>query len=171
MEDFWSTYNYMVRPNDLPNTTDYHLFRSGIKPTWEDSNNSRGGKFILRLRKGLASNYFENLIFAIIGETLAPGHEEDVCGVVMSVRLSEDILSVWNRESNNRDARDKIGEGIRKVLQLPGFATMVSFLFFYFICWGGDFAHLEHPSMPFETPIHAREKRGDIVGLCLLGTL
>jgi Eukaryotic initiation factor 4E len=36
VEEFWRTYDFLKRPNDLPTTTDYHFFRSGIKPTWED---------------------------------------------------------------------------------------------------------------------------------------
>ena len=59
VEGFWETYNYLVRPNDLPSATDYHFFREGIKPTWEDPSNSRGGKWIVRLRKGLSSRYWE----------------------------------------------------------------------------------------------------------------
>ena len=35
IEQFWSVYNHMVRPNDLPNTADYHMFKKGIKPMWE----------------------------------------------------------------------------------------------------------------------------------------
>ena len=27
VEQMWRVYNHMVRPNDLPNTTDYHLFK------------------------------------------------------------------------------------------------------------------------------------------------
>jgi len=57
VEEFWTTYDFMVRPNDLSNTTDYHMFRSGIKPTWEDPNNAKGGKWIVRLKKGLSSQY------------------------------------------------------------------------------------------------------------------
>ena len=37
VEEFWRYYNHMVRPNDLPNTSDYHLFKAGIKPMWEAS--------------------------------------------------------------------------------------------------------------------------------------
>ena len=55
MEEFWSCYDFLVRPDNLPTTTDYHFFHEGIKPTWEDPNNARGGKWIVRLRKGLAS--------------------------------------------------------------------------------------------------------------------
>ena len=55
VEEFWETYDFLNRPNDLPTTTDYHFFRDGIKPTWEDPGNAKGGKWIIRLPKGLAS--------------------------------------------------------------------------------------------------------------------
>ena len=29
VEGFWQMYNHLVRPNDVPHTTDYHLFREG----------------------------------------------------------------------------------------------------------------------------------------------
>jgi hypothetical protein len=35
LEGFWKYYNHLVRPHDLPNTSDYHLFKEGIKPMWE----------------------------------------------------------------------------------------------------------------------------------------
>ncbi len=35
IEGFWKYYNHLVRPHDLPNTSDYHLFKEGIKPMWE----------------------------------------------------------------------------------------------------------------------------------------
>lgn len=35
VQDFWDFYVHLVRPNDLPNTSDYHLFKDGIKPMWE----------------------------------------------------------------------------------------------------------------------------------------
>ena len=52
VEDFWSVYDYLKRPSDLPTTTDYHFFRSHIKPTWEDKSNEKGGKWIVGLPKG-----------------------------------------------------------------------------------------------------------------------
>jgi Eukaryotic initiation factor 4E len=36
VQEFWNIYDFLKRPNDLPTTTDYHFFREGIKPTWED---------------------------------------------------------------------------------------------------------------------------------------
>ena len=52
----------MIRANDLPHTSDYHLFKKGIKPMWEDDANRWGGKWIVRLKKGLASRYWEDLV-------------------------------------------------------------------------------------------------------------
>jgi translation initiation factor 4E len=67
IEHFWRIYNHLIRPNDFKTTTDYHLFKDGIKPTWEDPQNQKGGKWMVRLKKGLASRYWEDLILAIIG--------------------------------------------------------------------------------------------------------
>jgi hypothetical protein len=34
VEEFWQTYDYIKRPDNLPAITDLHIFRGGIKPTW-----------------------------------------------------------------------------------------------------------------------------------------
>jgi translation initiation factor 4E len=96
----------MIRTNDMKTTTDYHLFKNGIKPTWEDAQNEKGGKWMIRLKKGLSSRYWEEILIAIIGEQFDVGNE--ICGAVVSVRAAEDILSVWNRNSENTEAKNKI---------------------------------------------------------------
>jgi translation initiation factor 4E len=123
VEDFWGTYNFLMRPDALPNTSDYHLFREGVTPTWEDSANAKGGKWIVRLRKGLASRYWEEIVLAIIGEQLDSSGSE-VCGAVMSIRHSEDLISVWNRSADNAEVTGKIRDNIKKILHLPGYANM-----------------------------------------------
>eukprot|EP00546_Thalassionema_frauenfeldii_P009661 CAMPEP_0178914284 /NCGR_PEP_ID=MMETSP0786-20121207/11339_1 /TAXON_ID=186022 /ORGANISM="Thalassionema frauenfeldii, Strain CCMP 1798" /LENGTH=235 /DNA_ID=CAMNT_0020587173 /DNA_START=190 /DNA_END=897 /DNA_ORIENTATION=+ len=124
VEEFWSTYNYLVRPNDLPTTTDYHLFRSGIKPTWEDPSNVKGGKWIVRLKKGLASRYWEESMLALIGCQFTGVPEGEICGVVVSIRYSEDILGIWNKTAHDRELTERIREAIKKILQLPPHAHM-----------------------------------------------
>jgi len=52
VEDFWAYYNHLVRPNDLPTSIDYQLFREGVSPLWEDPVNKNGGKWVVRLKKG-----------------------------------------------------------------------------------------------------------------------
>lgn len=124
VESFWSVYDYLVRPNDLPNTTDYHFFREGIKPTWEDPWNAKGGKWIVRLKKGLVSRYWEEIILALIGCQFTGLHPEEVCGVVVSIRYSEDIISVWNKTSSNTEITQKLRDHIKRILQLPSFVHM-----------------------------------------------
>ncbi|RHZ30277.1 hypothetical protein DYB31_004388, partial [Aphanomyces astaci] len=96
VQGFWRVYNHLIRPNDLPNTTDYHLFKAGIKPMWE--------------------------VLAIVGEQFDVGNE--ICGAVMSIRYNEDIISLWNRNADNSEACYRIRDTMRKLLNLPQFVSL-----------------------------------------------
>ncbi|KAL3921635.1 MAG: hypothetical protein SGILL_002645 [Bacillariaceae sp.] len=124
VEEFWETYNYLKRPNDLASTTDYHVFREGVKPTWEDSANEKGGKWILRLPKGLASRYWEEVVLALIGGQFQGVPDGEITGLVISIRYSEDILGVWNRNARDEAMVERLRDAIKKVLQLPSFASL-----------------------------------------------
>lgn len=84
---------------------------------WEDEANSSGGKWIVRLRKGLASRCWENLILAILGEQFMVNDE--ICGAVVSVRYQEDIISVWNRTASDQTTTTRIRDTLKRVLNLP----------------------------------------------------
>jgi translation initiation factor 4E len=78
VEEFWACYSHLVRPNELVSPSDYHLFkyvikhkrnsvcvfflfllfRQGISPLWEDESNQKGGKWMVRLRKGVKAETF-----------------------------------------------------------------------------------------------------------------
>ncbi|KAI9264422.1 translation initiation factor eIF 4e-like domain-containing protein [Sporodiniella umbellata] len=117
VEEFWAVYSHLRRPSDLPNISDYHLFKQGVRPVWEDDVNINGGKWIVRIKKGLASRYWELLVLAIIGNQFDVGNE--ICGAVLSIRGSEDIISVWNRTSSNGKINLKIRDTIKRHLSLP----------------------------------------------------
>lgn len=116
VEDFLTVYRHLKRPSSLPAVSDYHIFKNGIRPVWEDDENRKGGKWIVRMKKGLADRYWEDLIFAIIGEQFAEASEE-VCGIVLSVRNGEDILSIWTRNDGGRVL--KIRETMKRILGFP----------------------------------------------------
>lgn len=117
VEQFWSYYCHLVRPCELTGHSDFHLFKDGIKPMWEDDANRWGGKWIVRLRKGLASRCWENLILAMLGEQFMVG--EEICGAVVSIRFAEDIISVWNRMASDQATTTRIRDTLRRVLNLP----------------------------------------------------
>ena len=104
VEAFWTVYTHLKRPSTLPSVSDYHIFRKGIRPVWEDEENKRGGKWIVRLKKGVADRYWEDLLLIIVGDQFAEAGEE-VCGAVLSVRSGEDVLSVWTRIDGGRNIK------------------------------------------------------------------
>jgi len=116
-EQFWNIYSHLVRPGELSSHSDLHVFKDGIKPMWEDEANRFGGKWIVRLRKGLSQRCWENLLMAMLGEQFMVG--EEVCGAVCSVRFNEDILSIWNRTANDTAITNRIRDTFRRVLNLP----------------------------------------------------
>ncbi|KAI9047310.1 hypothetical protein LZ554_008757 [Drepanopeziza brunnea f. sp. 'monogermtubi'] len=116
MEEFFTLYSHLKRPSTLPLVSDYHIFKKGIRPVWEDEENKKGGKWIVRLKKGVADRYWEDLLFALIGDQFAEASEE-VCGAVLSVRNGEDILSIWARNDGGRVLR--IRETMKRILSFP----------------------------------------------------
>ena len=110
VESFWAVYTHLKHPSLLPTVSDYHIFKKGIRPVWEDEANKRGGKWIVRLKKGVADRYWEDLLLAMAGDQFAEAGDE-VCGAVLSVRGGEDVLSVWTRIDGGRNIK------IRYVLQ------------------------------------------------------
>ena len=106
IQDFFILYKHLKRPSTLPLVTDYNLFKDGIRPVWEDADNKSGGKWIVRLRKGVADRYWEDLLFGMIGDQFAEVGEE-ICGAVLSMRNGEDILSIWTRNTGGRVLRIK----------------------------------------------------------------
>ncbi|GJJ69518.1 translation initiation factor 4E [Entomortierella parvispora] len=122
VEDFWAVYSHLRRPHELPHVSDYHLFKQGVRPVWEDATNINGGKWIVRLKKGLASRYWENLVMAVIGDQFDVGTE--ICGAVLSIRGGEDILSLWNQSAHEGRINLKIRDTMKRVLNLPADTIM-----------------------------------------------
>ncbi|EDQ88751.1 uncharacterized protein MONBRDRAFT_32697 [Monosiga brevicollis MX1] len=117
VKEFWNVYSFLQRPSELP-ICDLMLFRDGIRPVWEDDKNKSGGRWSLHLKKGIqaSSRAWENLLLAIIGDQFT--HSEEVCGVVLKIRQSDDSLCLWNRTASDAETRTTIGKDLRKVLRL-----------------------------------------------------
>ena len=122
VEEFWRCYSHLSRANDLVSPSDYHLFKEGISPLWEDEANQKGGKWMVRLPKGLASEKWEALILALVGDQMDIG--EEICGAVASIRYQEDIIAVWNRDAADEEKKGKICEAMRQALDLSETAVL-----------------------------------------------
>lgn len=123
VEDFWCYYNNMRKPSGLESNANYHIFKSGVKPMWEDPANIKGGKWILQLKgsnKEKLNDYWETIVLSIIGEMLLPDeHGDEICGAVMSKRKTGDRIAVWNRHKNQKDLILAMGRKIKELLSTP----------------------------------------------------
>merc|ERR1719313_2068046 len=89
---------------------------------WEEF--PEGGCWIIRIKRkaslvqanvGYVNAMWESLLFACIGEAF---EMPAVVGCVLSTRLKDDVLSVWNFSNAGNDSRFRIGERLKEILDL-----------------------------------------------------
>ena len=116
-EEFWGIYQHMKRPDALPRGCEFFLFKKGIKPLWEDMANVGGGRFYLSMKKSNVTNkVWEDLLIATI--LLRKEDFNGINGVVLNVRTSEVIMSIWTKSLTDEEIQ-KIKTWLKEVLDLP----------------------------------------------------
>jgi translation initiation factor 4E len=130
VEGFWQVFHHVLLPSQLEMGANYHLFKSGIKPTWEDSSNAEGGKWAVRFtnrEKGHVDYYWLNIAMAVIGETIDEGDE--ICGAVFSKRKGGDRIAIWIRSKDKEAELMRIGQRIKTALMdgIPGISLSLAF--------------------------------------------
>jgi translation initiation factor 4E len=115
VEDFWLHYCHARRPTEPAQAyIAHHCFRDGVDPFWEHPANARGGRWIVRLRKGAAARAWECALLALVGDEYNLGDE--LCGVVLAKkRHGDDALSFWVRASS-KDATAHVRDAIKRLL-------------------------------------------------------
>ncbi|PNX81093.1 eukaryotic translation initiation factor 4e-2-like protein, partial [Trifolium pratense] len=99
-----SLHDQIFKPSKLPGNADFHLFKDGIEPKWEDPECANGGKWTLTSKgKGNLDTTWLETLMALIGEQF--GDSEDICGVVVSVRQWQDKLSLWTKTAANESVQ------------------------------------------------------------------
>eukprot|EP00993_Chasmostoma_nieuportense_P004239 NODE_4920_length_722_cov_53.184874_g4757_i0.p1 GENE.NODE_4920_length_722_cov_53.184874_g4757_i0~~NODE_4920_length_722_cov_53.184874_g4757_i0.p1 ORF type:complete len:209 (+),score=34.66 NODE_4920_length_722_cov_53.184874_g4757_i0:60-686(+) len=119
IEDFWSVYNNIHSPSQMAYGANYHLFKHGITPTWEHISNARGGKWTISVpRKWRAQldTFWTFLSLALIGENFKEG--DAICGAVVSLRKSNDRISLWTSDAYNEEQCLSLGRQMREFLNL-----------------------------------------------------
>lgn len=119
VESFMTVFRTLRRPSQLERNSNYHLFKDGIKPMWEDPANVDGGKWIITLRAGNAALLDRSwmwLVLALIGEDL--DEDNDITGAVVSTRAKGDRIALWVRNKNNVQLVNKIGRRFASLMDL-----------------------------------------------------
>lgn len=100
VEEFWGIYNNIVPVSELSLKADYHLFKEGVRPEWEDPQNKHGGKWSYQYkdkRNVDIDSLWLHVMLAAIGETLEDEDDGEVMGVVVNVRKGFYRIGVWTR--------------------------------------------------------------------------
>ena len=118
VEEFCRYFNWLKPPSKLEKNSNYHLFKSGIKPMWEDEANANGGKWVLTMKNNpqLLDRSWNWLAMALVGEELEEGDE--ICGAVVSLRTKVDRIQVWTRSKDEVEKLNSIGKKLVKLLDI-----------------------------------------------------
>lgn len=120
-EAFWQIFNNVKPSSQLALNSNYHIFREGVQPMWEDPENKDGGKFVLTIPKkdsknGRCDEWWLFTILAVIGESMDMGGDQ-VCGAVVSIRKNQDRIALWLK-SSDQEPCIKVGERWKKALEV-----------------------------------------------------
>ncbi|XP_057783539.1 eukaryotic translation initiation factor isoform X2 [Salvia miltiorrhiza] len=117
VEEFWCLYDQIFRPSKFPANADFHLFKAGVEPKWEDPECANGGKWtVTSNKKSDLDNMWLQTLMALIGEQFDDADE--ICGVVASVRQKQDKLSLWTKTAANEAAQMGIGRKWKEVIDI-----------------------------------------------------
>ncbi|KAG9237440.1 translation initiation factor Eif4e [Amylocarpus encephaloides] len=148
VEEFWGVYNNIAPTGELALKSDYHLFKEGVRPEWEDIQNKHGGKWSYQFREKKnvpIDELWLHIMLAAIGETLEDETDGEVMGVVVNVRKGFYRIGVWTRtigksipnggdgdvaggkgrtQEKGKEVLMNIGKKFKEVLKLPPSETV-----------------------------------------------
>ena len=116
INEFWEIYQHMKKPSECPVGTDFHVFKKGIIPMWEDNMNKDGGKLSVLLTYKYSNLIWEEVTFDFCKGILP--YYGYINGIVISMRQSFVVLSFWIKTKNNHIV-EKIRYALTNFLQAP----------------------------------------------------
>jgi len=118
VESYCRYFNWLRPPSKLERNSNYHLFKSGIKPMWEDEANANGGKWVLTMKNNqtLLDQCWQWLTMALVGEEL--DESDEICGAVVSLRSKVDRIQLWTRSKDDVEKVNSIGRKLVKLLDV-----------------------------------------------------
>jgi translation initiation factor 4E len=111
VQSFWTWYNNLPSVSKLLPRTSYHLMAEGVRPLWEDAANIQGGNLSLKVAKKDTPMVWMYLVLAMIGEQFDPALSPDdaLCGISCSIRRTEDVVVVWNKNAEHFNTEALVG--------------------------------------------------------------
>jgi translation initiation factor 4E len=120
IRSFWSCWNEVQEQCSLSENdgaANYHMFKDNIKPVWEDPKNAKGGKWVVVLPHSATEEETVRLwmslaLTLLLGEW---GVESEINGAVLSARPWGSMLSVWNRNANDKQLIEEVSKKLKEL--------------------------------------------------------
>ena len=79
--------------------------KEGIKPTWEDPQNRKGGCFSYKVSNKSVYKVWKDLTYVVAGETISKnvGFVNCVTGITISPKKNFCIIKIWMSDCNNQN--------------------------------------------------------------------
>lgn len=126
VEEFWGAFNNLPKVSELPQRSDYALFKAGVRPEWEDSKNSNGGKWVYQFRdhKAPIDEIWLNVLLGVIGGTMdttenpqVDVNDQEINGVFVNVRKAGIRFNIWTK-SKHLDKLKPIGLRFKSLIKI-----------------------------------------------------
>ncbi|KAJ2917906.1 hypothetical protein MD484_g2513, partial [Candolleomyces efflorescens] len=132
VEQYCRYFNWLKPPSMLEKNSNYHLFKAGIKPMWEDPANANGGKWVLTMKNNpqLLDRCWQWLTMALVGQQIETDGADEICGAVVSLRSKVDRIQLWTRSKDDVEKLNAIGKKMVGLLDV-GEADGIGYEFQY----------------------------------------
>ena len=118
IEDFWSIFQHLRKPDSFRPGIEYFMFKEPVKPLWEDENNKNGGRFTIKLKRGYTTIIWEEMIFALIGGILPKEIKDEINGIVVTSKKEFNTLQIWFRNFDSKIIKE-LEKKLRELLVIP----------------------------------------------------
>lgn len=119
-ENFFRFYNGILPVSHLSCGSNYHLFRTGIEPKWEDPANLNGGRWVFSSSRNHAlkvDKIWEKTIYELLNEKFSYFGSECVKGLVGSARKNEIRIAIWTADAFDQTKQFTIGKYWKTIIE------------------------------------------------------
>ncbi|GJQ13323.1 hypothetical protein GpartN1_g5114.t1 [Galdieria partita] len=127
VEEFWGVFNHIPQPSQIAPKADFHIFKDGIEPKWEDPMNESGGVWQVSFRRDPSAgneapinDAWFHTVLAIVGDNFEPAESDDIRGIALAVRNKEYRLALWTGTAEDKELQEAIGRSFRKFATYSG---------------------------------------------------
>ncbi|KAG0500159.1 hypothetical protein HPP92_000231 [Vanilla planifolia] len=102
----FNLHNNIHKPSKFGIGADFHCFKHGIEPKWEDPVCANGGKWTISCSRVKVDLWWLYTLLAMLGEQFDQGDE--ICGAVVNIRAKQEKISIWTKNGLNEAAQFKL---------------------------------------------------------------